>query len=244
MIGGHTENRLLSTLPPADFELLRRHLRGAVLSSQSILCEAGDSMTQAYFPQRGAISLVVPLSGDQMIETAMVGRDGMLGGFAALDGGPASCRAVAQIEGAASVIDLDVLRQIAKTNETIQSMLFRHERALLAQTQQVAACSASHTLEARLCRWFLRASDACGKTTLSTTQESIAEILGVRRTSICLVAHTMQQAGLIRTRRGQIEILDVEGLRENACGCYATTAMHYERLLNTGSPKRADAQIA
>ena len=147
------------------------------------------------------------------------------------------------LEGAASVIDSEVLRQIAKTNETIQSMLFRHERVLFAQTQQVAACSASHTLEARLCRWFLRASDACGKTTLSTTQESIAEILGVRRTSICLVAHTMQQAGLIRTRRGQIEILDVEGLRENACGCYATTAMHYERLLNTGSPKRADAQI-
>ena len=68
--------------------------------------------------------------------------------------------------------------------------------------------------------------------------------LACRRTSICLVAHTMQRAGLIRTRRGQIEILDMEGLRENACGCYAPTAMHYERLLNTGSPKRADAQIA
>jgi CRP-like cAMP-binding protein len=234
-IGTHSENRLLSTLPPADFELLRRHMRATPLASQAIIWDSGDSITKAYFPHRGAVSLVMVLSGGQMIETAIVGREGMLGGFAALSSHPASYRAIVQIEGAAWVIDMELLRELAQTHESLKAMLFGHERALMAQTQQVAACNASHALEARLCRWLLRACDACGATTLSTTQEAIAEILGVRRTSISLVAHTMQAAGMIRTRRGQIEILNVAGLRDHACECYDKTATNYERMLGTAT---------
>jgi CRP-like cAMP-binding protein len=233
-VNNHSDNRLLSALPAEDFELLRRNLRGTVLSSQSVLFDAGDTVTWAYFPQRGAISLVVVLSRGQVIETALVGRDGMLGGFAALDGQPSSCRAVVQIEGIASVIDLELLREIAKARDTVRAMLFRHERVLFTQTQQTAACNASHALEARLCRWLLRAWDASGSTTFSATQESIAEILGVRRGSISLVAHNIQRAGLIRIRRGHIELLDIAALGENACECYASTTAHYDRLVTPG----------
>src|SRR5438477_8224371 len=202
--GGQSENRLLSALPLPDAELLRRHLRSTVLSPQSIIFDTGDSINKVYFPYSGAVSLVVVLAGGQMIETAIVGKDGMMGGFAALDTQPACCRAIVQFEGAAWAIDVELLRQIARSRPHVHSLLLRHERVLLAQTQQVSACNASHPLEARLCRWLLRASDACGKATLSTTQESISEILGVRRTSISLVAHNLQQAGYIRTRRGHI----------------------------------------
>jgi CRP-like cAMP-binding protein len=148
------------------------------------------------------------------------------------------------MEGVALVIDIEALRQLARRHEPIQSMILRHERVLLAQTGQAAACNASHALEARLSRWFLRACDAGGNATLSTTQESIAEILGVRRTSISLVAHGMQQAGLIRTRRGQIEIVDVAALRECACECYASTAAHFDHLFDTGAPAVASLNIA
>jgi CRP-like cAMP-binding protein len=245
-VNHHTDNAVLSALPAEDFELLRRHLRGALLASRSILFDAGEPVTRAYFPHRGAISLVVVLSRGQMIEAALTGKDGMVGAFAALDAQPAACRAIVQIEGTASVIDLEVLRQIAKARDAVRTMLFRHARALFAQAQQAAACNASHPLEARLCRWLLRASDASGSISLSTTQESIAEILGVRRTSISLVAHNMQQAGLIRTRRGHIELLDVAALRENACECYASTAAHYDRLVTPGAggPKIVAAQGA
>jgi CRP-like cAMP-binding protein len=224
---GSSENLLLATLPAADFAILHGHFRGAVLSSQTVLYEPGDRVTHAYFPYTGAVSLVVRLNDTRMIETATVGKDGMLGGFPALDGQSALSRAVVQIEGGAWTIDMEQLRQIAKQREAIQSMLLRHERALFIQTQQVAACNASHTLEARLCRWLLRARDACGKRTISTTQEAIAELLGVKRTSVSLIAHGMQQAGLIRNRRGQIELLNVDALHDNACECYAVVATQY-----------------
>jgi len=211
-------------------DLVRQHLRKVLLTSQSAIYEPGDLLTKAYFPEVGAISLVVVFASGRTIETAMVGRDGMIGGLSALDPQPVSHRAVVQTEGAASVIDLEMLRQIARQHDVVQSMLFRHQRALLAQTQQLVACNAMHSLESRLCRWLLRASDACGRRTLSTTQECIAEMLGVTRTSVSLVAHTMQQAGLIRNRRGHLELIDLNRLRECACECYAATARHYDYL--------------
>jgi ribosomal protein S27AE len=109
-------------------------------------------------------------------------------------------------------------------------MLLRHEGVLLAQTQQAAPCNATHRLEARLCRWILRACDVSGEAMLSATQEDIAEALGVRRASISTVAHTMQKLGLLKYRRGRIEVLDVEAMRRSACECYTSVAGHYDRL--------------
>lgn len=226
----HSENQLFSILPLEDYEFLRRYLRGVLLRPQAVLYEPGDSIDRAYFPHRGAVSLNVVLSNGQMIESAMVGRDGVVGGQAALDPQPAAVRAVVEVEGAATTIDIAILQQLAATREAIRLLLLRHEQMLLARTQQIAACNAVHSLEARFCRWLLSAHDMCGGAPLTVTQEKIAELLGVRRTSVCLVAHTMQQAGLIHTRRGQIEILDEAALRANACECYALNAGHAARL--------------
>jgi CRP-like cAMP-binding protein len=244
MFGNHLDNQLLAAIPIEDFELLRRHLRSSVLAAQSVLFAAGDAITRAYFPQKGAISLVVAVASGQMIETAMVGRNGIVGGFAALEPQPASYTAVVQIEGTAATIDIELLRQLAGARVSIRSLLLRHEGALLAQTQQIAACNALHSLEARFCRWLLAARDACGGGPLGATQESIAELLGVRRTSICLVAHTMQQAGLIRTRRGHIDILDEAALRQSACECYGHIAAHAARLANPDQQPATRAKIA
>ena len=243
MLGSHLDNQLLATLPADDFELLRRHLRNSVMTSQSVLFSAGETITRAYFPQKGAVSLVVALAGGQTIETAMVGRNGIVGGFAAIDPRPAACTAVVQIEGTAAAIDIEVLRQLASARESIRSLVLRNECGLLAQAQQIAACNAVHSLEARFCRWLLAARDACGGGPLAATQESIAELLGVRRTSICLVAHTMQQSGLIRTRRGHIDILDESALKQSACECYGHTAAHQASLLGAAQ-QPAEAQVA
>lgn len=98
----------------------------------------------------------------------------------------------------------------------------RHEQTLFAQAQQSTACMANHEIEARLCRWLLRARDLSGSDKLPFTQEFLAEMLGVRRTSVTTVARTLQEAGMIRYSRGHIEILDVDGLQEAACECYQT----------------------
>jgi CRP-like cAMP-binding protein len=108
----------------------------------------------------------------------------------------------------------------------------RHEQVLFAQAQQSAACNASHAVEARLARWLLRSRDLSGGATLDLTQEFLGQMLGVQRTSVSLVAHTLQKAGLITYRRGRIKITDLKGLRETACECYAAVKTHYDRLLN------------
>jgi CRP-like cAMP-binding protein len=111
-------------------------------------------------------------------------------------------------------------------------MLMRHEQFVMAQAQQSAACNASHTVEARIARWLLRCRDLAGSDDIALTQEFLAEMMGVRRTSVSLVANTLQHAGLIKYRRGHIRLLDLEGVQESACECYETVKAHSARLLN------------
>jgi CRP-like cAMP-binding protein len=111
--------------------------------------------------------------------------------------------------------------------------LIRHEQTVYAQAQQSAACFATHHVEARFCRWLLRARDLSDSDTLSFTQEYLADMLGVRRTSVTVVAHTLQTAGFIKYSRGRIQILNAEALGDSACECYETVKRHYEQLLGT-----------
>jgi hypothetical protein len=161
----------------------------------------------------------------------MVGRDGIVGGSAALDGKVALNRGIVQIEGAASILDVAILRKAAEQSLTFRTALIRHEQALFAQAQQSAACNASHTVEARLSRWLLRSRELAGSNALGLTQEFVAQMLGVRRTIVSLVANTLQNAGLIRYSRGRIQITDLDGLRAASCECYGRVKAQYDRLL-------------
>ena len=120
-------------------------------------------------------------------------------------------------------------------NAEAVATLIRHEQALFAQAQQSAACNASHTVEARLSRWLLRSRELAGSNALGLTQEFVAQMLGVRRTSVSLVANTLQNAGLIRYSRGRIQITDLDGLRAASCECYGRVKAQYDRLLNSGT---------
>jgi CRP-like cAMP-binding protein len=136
-----------------------------------------------------------------------------------------------QLAGDAVMCELDVLKSAALQSPRLLALLIRHEQTVYAQAQQSAACFATHQVQARLCRWLLRARDLSESDTLSFTQEYLAEMLGVRRTSVTLVAHTLQTAGFIKYTRGKIQIIDAEGLAESACECYETVKRHYEKLI-------------
>jgi CRP-like cAMP-binding protein len=166
-----------------------------------------------------------------MIEAAMVGRDGVVGAAAALNGRISLSRAVVQVGGTGFACDVELLKSVAMESPALHSLLIRHEQTVYGQAQQSAACNISHTVDARLARWLLRARDLSGGDTLPFTQEFLAEMLGVRRTSVSLTAHTLQQAGLIRYSRGNIQITNLDGMRETACECYATVRDHYSALL-------------
>jgi hypothetical protein len=173
---------------------------------------------------------VVELSVGEMIETAMVGRQGVLNAASALDGKVSLNKGVVQMAGVGSAIDVDRLRTIADTYKPFRSLLIRHEQVLFAEAQQSAACNASHLVEARMCRWLLRMRDLAESDDLTITQDFLAQMIGVRRSSVSLVAGTLQNAGYIRYRRGNIRIVDAEGLHEAACECYDTVKGHYDRL--------------
>ena len=227
-------NRLLASLAPADFALLEPHLKTIEMVHEAVLFETGDEVNRVYFPHSGIVSLVVALAGGETIEAAMIGRDSIVGGSSALDGRVSLNKGIVQLPGETSVLDVQWLRKAAEASIAFRTTLIRHEQVLFAQAQQSAACNASHSVEARMARWLLRSRDLSGDDNLPLTQEFLGQMLGVRRTSVSLVAGALQQAGLISYRRGHIQIENLEGLREAACECYGTVKMHYDRLLNNG----------
>jgi CRP-like cAMP-binding protein len=229
----HSSNHLLASLHADKMAALLPHLKVVELPQETVLYESGDTIKVVYFPHQGVISLVVDLASGDMIEAAMVGRDSVAGGSSAFDDQISLNRAIVQVAGRASALDVDHFRALAAQSETFRAKLARHEQFILAQAQQSAACNAAHTLEARLSRWLLRCRDLLGSEDIPLTQEFLAQMLGVRRTSVSLVAHTLQQAGLIRYRRGHIRVLDLEGLRESACECYQTLKSQSDRLLGS-----------
>ena len=228
----HSPNRLLASLPASVFAGVQPHLKVVELKLSDVLAEAGSAIKRVYFPHSGIISLVVELAVGQMIETAMVGRDGVLNGASALDGKVSFNKGIVQLAGVASVMEVDKLRSVADENKAFRSILIRHDQVLFAQSQQSAACNASHSVEARMCRWLLRMRDLSDSDDLTLTQEFLAQMMGVRRPSVSLVANTLQKAGFIKYRRGNIRILDVPGLKDAACECYGTVKGHYDRLLS------------
>ena len=225
-------NRLLQALPPAEFEVLRPHLEFVELGREAALAEAGAALTHVYLPSSGVISLVVNLSEGQTVEVAMVGRDGVFGAAAALDSGISLTDAIVLLPGRVCIFEVAKFRAAVDRSVVFRNLLMRYEQALLVQAQQSAACNASHSVEARLSRWLLRVRDLCDSEALPLTQELLAQMIGVQRNAVSIVAHALQQAGIIRYSRGYIEIKDLQGLRETSCECYATVAAQSERLLN------------
>jgi CRP-like cAMP-binding protein len=225
-------NRLLQVLPAAEFQSLSPHLETVELAKGSVLTEAGAPLQSVYLPHSGIVSMMVGLTEGQTVEVAMVGRDSLVGAAAALDAGPALTDAIVVVPGKASVLKAEDLRAVTGRSGVLRRHLVQHEQALLAQAQQSAACNASHSVESRLSRLLLRARDLCDSERLPLTQEILAQMIGVRRNAVSIVAHAFQQAGLVSYSRGQIEIRDIDGLRKTSCECYAVVRTQCERLLN------------
>ena len=227
----HSPNHLLASLSATDFADIEPLLKTVPLVFGDVLSKTGTTIENIYFPHSGIVSLVVEMTDGDMIETAMTGRDGVWGAVAVLDGKLSVNKALVQLAGTASVITADALRRVAEKNTPLRSLLLRHEQFLLAQAQQSAACNAKHNVEPRMCRWLLRMRDVTGQDDLDITQEFLGQMMGVRRTSVSLVASALQEAGLIRYRRGHVHIRDVDGLGKVACECHGVVKAHYARLI-------------
>jgi CRP-like cAMP-binding protein len=225
------KNLILDLLTPSDLKLLAPHLKPAIFDQHHVLFDADQRIRHVYFPTGAVVSLVIALSTGETVEAAMVGKDGVVGASAALDGKISLSRGIIQLSGEMIVCEIDALKSVALQSPKLLSLLIRHEQTVYAQAQQSAACFATHQVEARLSRWLLRARDLSESDDLPFTQEYLGEMLGVRRTSVTAVAKTLQEAGLIKYTRGKIQIVDAEGLQASTCECYGSVKLLYEKLI-------------
>ncbi len=225
-------NRLLRAMGRADRELLRPHLHPIVLRKGMVLIEAGEDVTRCYFPCDGTIAaLVVALPDGTLTETATVGREGAIGGIVSLGQKPAFARAVVQVGGNALWIESERLEACKDGSVTFRDLISRYADCLLAQVLQSVACNALHSLEPRFCRWLLHVHDRTGGSDVPLTQEVLAEMLGVQRTTVTAVAAALHAKGLIQTGRGRIAVVDRPGIETIACACHGAVVEHFERLL-------------
>ena len=216
------DNKLLSSIPRGDFDRLLPHLSTLTLEQGLVLTEAGEEVDQVYFPHYGMLSLLAVLRDGKAIETATVGREGVVGAMAGLGLYKSLVRVVVQMPMACSRIAATHFRTVAATSEPVRNFCIRYNEVLLSQARGTAACNALHSIEARFCRWLLQCADRAGGDTVPLTQEFLAEMLGVRRTSVTEVASKVQGMGAITYSRGVIKILDRATLARMSCECYET----------------------
>jgi CRP-like cAMP-binding protein len=221
-LGRPLDNKLLAALPRDHFDRLLPHLSSVSLPQGLVLYEAGDEVDQVYFPHYGMLSLLAVLRDGKAIETATVGREGVVGAMAGLGLYKSLVRVVVQMPLALSKIAATHFRTVTAGSDVIRNLCVRYNEVLLSQARVTAACNALHPIEARFCRWLLQSADRAGSDTVPLTQEFLAEMLGVRRTSVTEVATKVQNAGVITYSRGVIKILDRAALMRMSCECYET----------------------
>jgi CRP-like cAMP-binding protein len=225
-------NRLLAALGRKEFAFVEPHLILRSFSRGHVLFEPGEEVNTTYFPCRGAMGSLLILSSDgREVEAATIGREGAIGGIVSAGHKPAFGRAVMQIAGSVFVVDTARLEEAKQRFPAFGDLFSRYADALLAQMMQSVACNALHPIEARCCRWLLSTHDRVGPGVITLTQEALAEMLGVRRTTVTMVAKALQARGLIRYARGRVEIADRHGIENAACECYAAVEAHFSRLL-------------
>lgn len=222
-------NAVLDALSASDPDFVKERATPFSFVHGDRLTECGAPIEYVLFPQSGLVSLVVELNSDEHIEAAMMGRDSALGAGVAY-GAPfwvSTC--IAQIAGHGLCMSAADFSALMQRDPALRASLYAHEQYLLVQAQQMAACNARHHIPARLCSWFLRAHDVVGHGDLHVTQEFLAQLLGVQRASISLIAGALREEGLIQYRRGRLSILNKDALAEKACGCYQMLRNHQRR---------------
>jgi CRP-like cAMP-binding protein len=227
-----SQNHLLAALPAAEFERIAPHLELVAMPLGEALYESGGQLHHAYFPTSAIVSLHYVLESGASSEIAGVGNEGMLGIPLFMGGNSTPSRAIVYTGGHGYRLKALMLMQEFHRAGVMQHLMLRYTQAMLTLVFQTAACNRHHTVEQQLSRWLLLTLDRLPTNELTMTQELIASMLGVRREGITEAAGHLQQAGVIRYRRGHITVLDRSGLESRVCECYAVVKKEYARLLS------------
>ena len=228
-----TENRILNSLPPEEYERLTRYLEPVKMAFGDVLCHPDEKITHAYFPNRGTVSLVSNFEDGGSVEVGMVGNEGMFGVTVILGSISTPLEAIVQIAGDGLQIRAEVLKKEFNKGGKLQDLLLRYTQALITQIAQTAACNRAHSTEGRLVKWLLMCQERAHSNELDLTHEFIATMSGTRRAGVTEAASTLQRDGLISYKRGHITILDRDGLEALSCECYQIVRKEFARLVSS-----------
>lgn len=223
-------NLLLAGLPQGDLDRILGCCERVDMVFGTILCEPEQPFLHVYFPLSGFISHVTALAGHRALEMGLVGNEGMLGATLSLGVNGAPMRAVVQGAGTALRMTASLLRRELGRSPSLAQTLRRYLFVLLAQLSQTAACTRFHMIEPRLACWLLMTHDRAHADHFHLTHAYLADMLGVRRSGITIAAGALQHRKLIRYTRGEIHILDREGLEGASCECYKAMLQDYSQV--------------
>lgn len=232
-------NLLLAALPHEVLSNLLPHLKPEYLPRSKVLCDVDEPLRRVYFVEKGLVSMVAVFEDGTTAEMATLGREGLVGIGSVLGGEQALGRYVVPMPGLALAIEASQFRTAFRNSPELRAACVAYAQAFLREALQTAACNSVHMVEERCARWLLMSHDRSDGDTLALTQEYLAGMLGVCRSTVTLVAGALQRAGLIHYRRGAIRVLDRPGLETASCECYRVIRTQYERLL----PRTCEQQL-
>lgn len=223
-------NHFLDGLRPRDIEALRPHLRKVVLAQNQPLAKAGASVVRSVLPINAIISVILEMNDGRQIETRTIGCESGFGLLHVLGSSMSYETVITQVSGEAYVIDQREFAAWARESPTMMESIVRHGQATIVQSAQAVACNALHDVKQRLARWLLMTHDRVSDDELPLTQQHLAVMLAVQRTTVTAAASELQREGAITYRRGRITVLDRELLLKRSCECYETIESGVKKL--------------
>jgi CRP-like cAMP-binding protein len=227
-------NLILAQLPDEEYLALEKHLIRVDLPLSKSLSEPNRPIEYVYFLNSGLISTDALTEKGEQVEVGVIGREGFSGLPALLDQPQMSHSVIIQGVGDGMRIRSSVVRDEFLKGGVLQQLVHAFAYLQLVQVTQSVLCNRLHEVEARLARWLLTSADRMESESLNLTQEFLAQMLGVQRSTVTVAAGEMQRAGLIGYSRGKINILDRAALIKRACECYGIVSASYERILKAG----------
>lgn len=224
-------NHFLDSLCEPDLALIRRDLTKVELRRDDLVVDAGERIITAILPTTSIVSVIAVMRDGRSVESRTIGRESGFGLLHALGSRFSFERVLIQVGGDAYQIPIAALSQAARESPTMLSAIARHGQATIVQAAQGTACNTLHGAEHRLCRWLLMTQDRLGSDIVPLTQEHLAIMLGVQRTTVTMLASQLQAKGAISYARGRIRIIDRASLQACACECYDIMTEAVARIL-------------
>jgi len=228
-------NAFLAELSAAEFDLFRSHLTSFDLKAGVRLQDFGAVGDQVVFPSSGLVAMTMPSHDGGGGGAILLGRDGIIGSLSAACSAPAACDAEVYIAGRAARMPAAAFRSVLDQSPAIRRAAARYHAFLMMQAQQTALCSAAHGVDERIARCLLEAHDRCDGSGIRLTQNKLAQMLGVQRTTITLAAGHLETAGILKCGRGHIQIIQGDQLERHACECYRNVKIYVSSVFATSA---------